>query len=621
MKTLKILIAVAVLLLPISSALANATFVIVNNDPPNVGFNDPAPAVPVGGNAGTTLGQQRLNAFYYAASIWSASIDSAVTIRIRANFGPLGCNATSATLGSAGTRGWWANTDGIREVDTWHHVALANKQAGYDLAPVGSGGDEVDIGASFNANIGTPGCLQNSGGWYYGFDTNQTPAANGGTKINLVAVLLHEFGHGLGFSTGVIRVSPFNGSHPADGENVGWPTYPWPDVYQKRIFDRTQNLYWDMMNRTQRIASRINNGNLSWAGSTVMAEAPSVLSLVGQFRIDSASGNGAYAMGTAEFGPQITYPGLSGQLVEALDDANAAGPSTTDGCTAITNDVNGKIAFVNRGTCGFAIKVANAQAAGAIGVVVGDNAAGPAIDMAGSGNRPFDLAITIPSGRVALTTANTIRAALLAGTVNVTIGGDPTSIRRGMDSAGRVLLYAPNPFVSGSSVSHFDVSATRNLLMEPSITGNLTHNLTSPHDLTLAQMRDIGWYPDADLDLVEDGDDNCPNTPNADQANYDGDAQGDACDNDDDNDGVDDATDVNDFSNMQPTVTFGSCDSGSLNAVFPNGETIMDRVAAITAKNHGDFTSQVAAILNEANALGLITGAEKGAAQSCAAKN
>jgi hypothetical protein len=41
---------------------------------------------------------------------------------------------------------------------------------------------------------------------------------------------------------------------------------------------------------------------------------------------------------------------------------------------------------------------------------------------------------------------------------------------------------------------------------------------------------------DDDGDGIPDGADNCPNLPNADQANFDLDSQGDACDNDDDND-------------------------------------------------------------------------------------
>ena len=72
-------------------------------------------------------------------------------------------------------------------------------------------------------------------------------------------------------------------------------------------------------------------------------------------------------------------------------------------------------------------------------------------------------------------------------------------------------------------------------------------------------------YPDADADGVRNstsgttvacfgntppsgytananGLDNCPSVSNSDQANYDGDSQGDACDSDDDNDGVDDSS-------------------------------------------------------------------------------
>ena len=48
---------------------------------------------------------------------------------------------------------------------------------------------------------------------------------------------------------------------------------------------------------------------------------------------------------------------------------------------------------------------------------------------------------------------------------------------------------------------------------------------------------------DDDVDGVSDEADNCPGVDNPDQANHDGDAQGDACDADDDNDGFDDEAD------------------------------------------------------------------------------
>ena len=50
--------------------------------------------------------------------------------------------------------------------------------------------------------------------------------------------------------------------------------------------------------------------------------------------------------------------------------------------------------------------------------------------------------------------------------------------------------------------------------------------------------------PDADNDGVPDSTDNCHNVANTDQANNDGDAEGDVCDPDDDNDTVPDASET-----------------------------------------------------------------------------
>ena len=52
-----------------------------------------------------------------------------------------------------------------------------------------------------------------------------------------------------------------------------------------------------------------------------------------------------------------------------------------------------------------------------------------------------------------------------------------------------------------------------------------------------------GAPSDLDSDGFVDSDDNCPSIPNPNQANLDGDSQGDVCDDDDDNDGTDDAID------------------------------------------------------------------------------
>ncbi len=42
-------------------------------------------------------------------------------------------------------------------------------------------------------------------------------------------------------------------------------------------------------------------------------------------------------------------------------------------------------------------------------------------------------------------------------------------------------------------MSHWDTSAIRNLLMEPSISADLTHSVRPPEDLTFPLFQDIGW--------------------------------------------------------------------------------------------------------------------------------
>ena len=89
-----------------------------------------------------------------------------------------------------------------------------------------------------------------------------------------------------------------------------------------------------------------------------------------------AGAAGPCTAAAAGFGPEITTTPINATIVVATDAANPTGPSTTDGCTAYTNAgaVTGKWAYVDRGTCTFQVKADIAAAAGAVGIVVGDNA-------------------------------------------------------------------------------------------------------------------------------------------------------------------------------------------------------------------------------------------------------
>ncbi|GAA3685525.1 hypothetical protein GCM10022237_49980 [Nocardioides ginsengisoli] len=82
----------------------------------------------------------------------------------------------------------------------------------------------------------------------------------------------------------------------------------------------------------------------------------------------------------AAFGPIISH--VSGDLVVGKDAVETDGGDVvgtdTDGCSPFDNaaDLDGKFVYVDRGLCAFATKMANAEDAGAIGIIFGNNRAG-----------------------------------------------------------------------------------------------------------------------------------------------------------------------------------------------------------------------------------------------------
>lgn len=226
----------------------SATFNIVNNDGAGEGFNDATAAFVVGegGNAGTTRGQQRLNVFNAAAAVWAAFLDSNVPTNVRSNFNPIaGCTTSGGVLGSASALNVHRDFTGAEFAGTWYHAALANKLAGRDLVSA-----NPEMQAQFNTDIDS-GCLGVGTRFYYGLD-NATPSQ----RVNLFVVVLHEIGHGVGFSSFI------NGS-------TGTLFSGFPDIYSRYMWDETVDLYWHQMTDAQRQTSALNVNNVFWDGPSV----------------------------------------------------------------------------------------------------------------------------------------------------------------------------------------------------------------------------------------------------------------------------------------------------------------------------------------------------------------
>jgi len=130
-------------------------------------------------------------AFQYAVDIWKSQLTSSIPIEITADMQSLG----SGVLGQAGPY--------IYEVSgSWYPTALANKLLGANLSG-------PDIVVSLNSSFSN---------WYLGTDGN-TPSG----QYDFVTVVLHELGHGLGFS----------GSMHSNGSQGSWGISGVPEIYDR----------------------------------------------------------------------------------------------------------------------------------------------------------------------------------------------------------------------------------------------------------------------------------------------------------------------------------------------------------------------------------------------------
>jgi len=176
-------------------------------------------------------------AFQYAVDIWKTQVTSSVPVTVQADFSAL----ATGVLGSAGFTTGWRDFANAPLAGTWFPVPIVNYLRGSATNP-----SQPDISASFSSAVPN---------WYFGTD-GHTPVG----QYDFVSVVLHELGHGMGFS-GSLKVASGLGSW-------GGGT-PYPYVFDKYVTNGSnQNLIDTALfaNNSAALAAQLTSNNVTWNG-------------------------------------------------------------------------------------------------------------------------------------------------------------------------------------------------------------------------------------------------------------------------------------------------------------------------------------------------------------------
>ncbi|MDG1330938.1 MAG: T9SS type A sorting domain-containing protein [Crocinitomicaceae bacterium] len=191
-----------------------------------------------------------------------------------------------------------------------------------------------------------------------------------------------------------------------------------------------------------------------------------------QFEVNSPAGvAGIYSIAAASFGGAIPTNPLTEDLVIFND--NTGDPY--DACEPAVNgaELNGKIAVIRRGSCEFGCKAEEAQNAGAVGVLVVNNAAGAPIAM---GEGVCGINVTIPAIMVSQSDGEALITEIEGGsTVSATLVDKGLEVYQAdygdmLSSLNEALIEAsvkiyPNPASESTEVA-FSLSENQDVTIE-----------------------------------------------------------------------------------------------------------------------------------------------------------
>ena len=162
-------------------------------------------------------------------------------------------------------------------------------------------------------------------------------------------------------------------------------------------------------------------------------------------------------------GQPLGYPDLSGTIVGAAVGDFPALPAMSydlfdtgsDGCASVDPGASGKLAIINRGSCTFSQKIANAKAAGALGVLMINNVAGDPIAMGRTAGFDDDLpAVMISSSDGAALRASGATTAEASATFQEFVHEENKDILAGFSGQGPTNVdFAVKPDVTSVGVN------------------------------------------------------------------------------------------------------------------------------------------------------------------------